>query len=161
MATHTPIDANSLSPLRGPTQPAPTTRIPNEPSLISEHLPLRPRSPLAGPPSCAHANLPNEPNKSLIYSNIHFYDEPNEPNEPKPPTPTQHPRPLSPNLSVILHLPAGLSPRTFFLCLVAVARHAATTVYQASAWFWSWPATPLSAPSNWPPGAVAPSHPRM
>src|ERR1035441_10453401 len=125
MAAPTPIDANPLAAQYPDlSQPRRTPRVPNEPSPISGHLPLRRPRP-AQPPASANANLPNEPKASFIFNNIHFYDEPNEPKQPKPP---QH----SPKSLCYPKFPGGVPMRTFFLCLIAAAAHAATTVYQAS-----------------------------
>src|ERR1035441_4037443 len=86
MAAPTHIDANPLAYRRpGLSRPNRTTRIPNEPSPISGHLPLRHRHPAQSPLECADASIPNEPKASFIFNNIHSYAEPTEPDQPKPP----------------------------------------------------------------------------
>src|ERR1017187_7764397 len=126
MAAPTPIDANPLAARHpGPSQPSRTPRVPNEPSPISGHLPLRHSHPAQPPLECANANLPNEPRSSFIFNNIYSCDEPNEPKQPK--STRQSPKSLC-----YPKFPGGPSMRTFILCLTAVAAHAATTVYQAS-----------------------------
>src|ERR1017187_6804600 len=126
MGAPTPIDANPLASRHpDPSQPRHTPRIPNEPSPISGHLPLRHFLP-AEPSSCATANLPTDPKKPLIFNNILFCDQPNEPSQPKP---TRHSR----KSLCYPKFPGGVPMRPIFLCLIAAASHAATTtVYQAS-----------------------------
>src|ERR1039458_8033889 len=126
MAVPTPIDANTLATRQpGPSRPTRATRVPNEPSPISGHLPLRHPHPAQPPLGSANANLPNEPRSSFIFNNIHSYDEPNEPKQPKPTR--QAPKSLC-----YPKFPGGVPMRTISLCLIAIAAHAATTVYQAS-----------------------------
>src|ERR1017187_4493922 len=126
MAAPTPIDANPpASRHPDPSRPRRTPRVPNEPSPISGHLPLRHPHPAQLPPECANASLPNEPKASFIFNNIHSCDEPNEPKQRKP----AH---RSPKSLCYPKFPGGAPMRTIFLCLIAVAAHAATTVYQAS-----------------------------
>src|ERR1035441_224047 len=121
MAAPTPIDANPLATRHpDPSRPRRTPRIPNEPSPISGHLPLRHPHPAQPPLECANASLPNEPNASFIFNNIDLHDEPNEPNQPKP---TQH----SPKSLCYPKFPGGVPMRTISLCLIAAAAHAATT----------------------------------
>src|ERR1039458_9290835 len=126
MAAPTPIDANPLATRHpDPSQPSRTPRVPNEPSPISGHLPLRHSHPAQPPLECANANLPNEPRSSFIFNNIYSCDEPNEPKQPKP---TRQ----SPKSLCYPKFPGGVPMRTISLCLIAIAAHAATTVYQAS-----------------------------
>src|ERR1035438_9016656 len=126
MAAPTPIDANPLATRHpGPGQPKRTPRVPNEPSPICGHLPLRHPRRAQTPLECANANLPNEPKAPFIFNNIHFHDEPNEPMQPKP---TRQ----SPKSLCYPKFPGGAPMRTISLCLIAAAAHAATTVYQAS-----------------------------
>src|ERR1039458_9059335 len=125
MAAPTPIDANPLASRHpDPSRPSRIPRVPNEPSPISRHLPPRHPHP-AQPPACAKTSLPNEPKAPFIFNNMHSYDEPNEPKQLKP-------APHGPKSLCYPKFPGGVLMRTFFLCLIAAAAHAATTVYQAS-----------------------------
>src|ERR1019366_3205870 len=126
MAAPTHIDASPLATRqRGLNRPSRTTPVPNEPSPISGHLHLRHPHPAQPPLECASASLPNEPKASFIFKNIHSYDEPNEPKQLKP-------APRAPRSLCYPKFPGGVPMRTISLCLIAVAAHAATTVYQAS-----------------------------
>src|ERR1019366_7756932 len=143
MAARSPIDTTSLRH-RQPTHPPklPFTK------RTHSHFPTRP----GGPPLRTRANSPDQPIPApatprneiyqtnpfhpsrrhatcLSFSNIrHLSGIRMQP----PRTHLDCAAPPFPKPLCYPKLPGGASMRTFFLCLIVVAAHAATTVYQAS-----------------------------
>src|ERR1035438_9813261 len=149
MAAPTPIVANPLAAQHpDPGRPSRTTRVPNEPSPISGHLPPRHPHPVEPPLECTNTNLPNEPKASFIFNNIHFHDEPNEPMQPKPPQ--QSPKSLCypkfpggapmrtiSNISPPAHKPLRLEPGAQYPHALVRSAPVSLTIgkrYELSAW---------------------------
>src|SRR5271157_3067487 len=126
MAAPTPIHANPLATRHpGLSQQRHSPRVPNEPSPISGHLPPPPHRPIG---------LPVTP-KIKIYQTNPFLPQ----TTPRPvlfsiryaallPPSRSHHKPIF----CYPKFPGGAPMRTISLCLIAIAAHAATTVYRAS-----------------------------